>query len=376
MFNMLDQQGMITYTAMANNTRIRSLFMYENFVYSMGDQHLTKRDLLGNIIEEKMLPYSETGYISATEGKILNGRAYATDIHNYIFKFSLAGEQLFKKDIGTLTDNHFLDVGGNFIYVYSSITNPALGSRLMQYDTLGNQKWSVPIGSLVYGMYADEEGNCYMLTSETGGSGHVQKYNLEGELVYDVKLPGQRGMNAFKSRDSLFVCGQVSGAVRVDGQKMAAFCILSAKTGEVYHQQTIDLDPDPSHLEDFTHIASDGSNIYVGGYFGGQGKTNVLIKYSRVGNTTGLKEDADSRSGYKIFPNPGGSKFTITCENNKSNTVNVTVRNISGQVVYQQKISCNPDKSFTLDLGKQPSGNYMVEIGAGADKTIKKIIVE
>src|SRR5690606_33644314 len=124
---------------------IRSLFIYDSRLYSIGDQHLTQRNLSGNVIKEIMLPRSENGYISTRNGRILNGRVYTTHVHNDFLKFSLTGEQLFKKEIGTLTDNHLLDVGGNFIYVYSSITNPPLGSRLMQYDTLGNQKWSLPM---------------------------------------------------------------------------------------------------------------------------------------------------------------------------------------------------------------------------------------
>ena len=101
-----------------------------------------------------------------------------------------------------------------------------------------------------------------------------------------------------------------------------------------------------------------------------------LVKLSREGNTTGLKEQNIQKTGFSIFPNPGGSKFTITCENNTNSVVNVTVRNISGQVIYQKRINCNADKNFTLDLGKQLAGNYTVEIGSGLDKVIKKVIVE
>ena len=104
-----------------------------------------------------------------------------------------------------------------------------------------------------------------------------------------------------------------------------------------------------------------------------------LVKLSREGNTTGLKETS-TRTGFSIFPNPGPEsyrgKFTITCESNTSSAVNVTVRNISGQVIYQKRINCNADKNFTLDLGKQLAGNCTVEIGSGLDRIIKKVIVE
>ncbi len=372
-FSIVNPSGEVAFSS-ANYARIRSLFVYENAIYTMGDERLTKRDPAGTITDEKILSLDGKGNISCKNGKILNGSVYTTNIYSYFLKYSLTGDQTFKKTIGS-SDNHLLDIGGNYIYLYSSVFTSNPGSRLLQYDTLGNEKWSMGIGRLVYGIYADNAGYCYMLTSETQGIGHVEKYDAEGNLVYDVKLPGQRGTDAFSLGDSLFICGQVSAAVRVDGQKMAAFCVLSAKTGIVYHQQTIDLDPDVSNLEDFTQIVSDGKNIYVGGYYGGQSKTNVLIKYSREGNTTGLKDDKVSRSSFNVFPNPGGSKFTITCENNQSSTANVTVRNISGQVVYKKEITCNADKSFTLDLGKQAAGNYNVEIVAGDQRTVKKIVI-
>lgn len=324
--------------------------------------------------QDKICYQAEPGYPATSPVACLrNGSLYYSN-YNKFYLFDGSESPLITKQIDGFGDPKFLKQGGDKIYLQGSYKN--LGSRLMQYDTLGNQKWSLPIGLLVYGMYADKEGNCYMLTSEVGGIGHVQKYNAKGELVYDVKLPGQRGTNAFKSGDSLFVCGQVSGAVRVEGQKMAAFCIISVRTGEVYYQQTLNLDPEPIHQEDFTQIVSDGKNVYVGGYYGGQNKTSVLVKYSKEGNTTGFNDTEITKTSFNIFPNPGGRKFTISCGEAAVKTLQVTVRNIAGKVVYDNKLNCNAERDFTLDLGKQPAGNYTVEIGSGKGKTTKKIIVE
>jgi hypothetical protein len=368
-FNILDDHGVITFTSLANNTRIRSLFMYDTCLLSIGDQQLTRRSLQGEIISEHTLIWKNGENISSRNGKILNDRVYTTNIHNDFLKYSLTGEQLFRKEIATLTDNHFLDVGGNIIYIYSTITNPAQGSRLLQYDTLGNLNWSVGIGD-VYNIIADNMGNCYVLTAN--GDGTVIKYSMQGQVVWSRSTPGQWSQGSFLKGDSLFVCGNVFPG---DTKQSCAYSIISASTGKIISQQTITISENKNEFEHFSKIACDGKNIYIGGQKGNQYQKCFLLILSREGNTIGLKEVTGSQL-FNVFPNPSSSKFTITCENSQASTANITVRNISGQVVYKKEISCNADKSFTLDLGKQAAGNYTVEIVSGEEKTVKKIVVE
>ena len=151
---------------------------------------------------------------------------------------------------------------------------------------------------------------------------------------------------------------------------------MSVSSGEILHQQVVDLYEDKNEREQMKTIATDGKAIYIGGTHSDENPRCFLIKLSKDGNTSSLKDEKGSHTTFNIFPNPGGSKFTITCENNPSSTVNVTVRNISGQVVYKKEVSCNPDRTFTLDLGKQASGSYTIEILSGNNKAVKKIIVE
>ncbi len=372
-FNILDAQGAITFTSLANNTRIRSLFLYNNFLYSMGDQHLTKRNLNGNLVSEKMLPFSENGFISATSGQIAGDRAYAIDIHNYFFKFALTGEQLFRKEIGTLTDNHFLDVGGNFIYVYSSITKPALGSRLMQYDTLGNQNWSIAAGGMVSNILADEDGNCYVLSAN--GESTIIKYDTEGKVIWSKLLTGQYAINGSLRGDSLLLCGNISLNAITDKNQSCAYSIMSVKTGEILSQQVVDLYEDINEKEMMTQIAGDGKNIYIGGTHGKMGGvTCFLIKLSKEG-ATGINEETKHKT-FNIFPNPSGSKFTISSEEQGVQSLKVTVRNSLGQVVQKETLSSTDKKNYELDLGKHAAGNYTIEIESGKDKVVKKVVVE
>jgi hypothetical protein len=371
-FNIFSAAGNLLYNSQTY-VRIRSFFLNDGALYSMGDQQLTKRSPAGDIISEYSLPWKNGEYISSRNGKILNNRAYTTNWHNDFLKFSLTGEQLFRKEIGTLTDNHFLDVGGNHIYVYSSITKPLNEARLMQYDTLGNQKWSVGVGD-VRALIADAQGNCFV--SAANGESTISKFDHNGKIVWFTLVKGQHVKGMSIRGDSVFVCGHISlNSVPANWQK-SCYSIISATSGKILSQQVVDVYEDPNEGEFFSVIASDGQNIYCGGTRGDQGPSSFLLKLSREGSATGIKDEKANGSDFTIFPNPGGSKFTISCANNELSAVNVTVRSISGQVVYSKKVECNSDKSFTLDLGKQAAGSYTIEIFSGSERMIKRVVIE
>ena len=101
-----------------------------------------------------------------------------------------------------------------------------------------------------------------------------------------------------------------------------------------------------------------------------------LVKLSSEGNTTGIKNENGNRSGYNIFPNPGGSKFTIQCDEPGSGSLKITVRNSLGQIIQEKELSCEDKKSWELDLGRQQAGNYSVEIVAGGLRTVKKVLID
>jgi hypothetical protein len=342
-------------------------------IYTNGARHLTFYTEELEKIREIPLLLADNTSLSAKNGQIFNNRLYTTDAYNYHLKYDLDGNKIGEVAIAELTNNVFLKASAGYIYIYSHINKPALGARLMQYDTLGNQKWSVAPGD-VHAMVADKQGNCYVMVAN--GESTIVKYNPEGEVVWSKLLTGQYVRGASMYGDSLLLCGNISLNAITDKNQSCAFSIMSASSGEIFHQQVVDLYEDINESERMTQIVSDGQNIYIGGAHGDQSPQCFLVKLSREGNTTGLKDEKGSRTSFNIFPNPGGGKFTISCGESKVNSMQVTVRNVEGKVVYSKKINCNADNSFTLDLGKQAAGNYTVEIGEGKDKVMKKIIVE
>jgi hypothetical protein len=369
-FSIFSNTGNLVHSS-TTAVRIRRLVFNGGEVYSIGDSYVTRRNLAGNILSEVSLPWKDGDNISTLNGAIRNNYIYTYAANDFL-KHRLNGEQILRIEVAKSGNSQNLTAGSDFIYIYGRITDPVSGPTLFQLDTLGNQKWSVHTGD-VRAMLADESGNCY--TAEAQGESILNKRDSEGKLVWSIPVKEQFTQGMFRLGDSLFLCGASSLGSGTYGKQVCAFSIVSASTGKIVHQQTIRMKEDPNELELFSQIASDGRNVYIGGSTGTQGKNCFLLKLSENG-PTGLKDEKGRGSSFNVFPNPGGSKFTITCKNNQASTANITVRNISGQVVYKKEISCNADKSFTLDLGKQAAGNYTVEIVSGQEKAVKKIVVE
>ena len=344
----------------------------QNKLYLIGGTALRIGSLTGQILESYNLT-DDDGYPNALQnGKILGNGLYTAHSYNYLLKYKLNGERVFTKKVAELSTPEFLKAGGGYIYLHCNVINPSHGTRLMQYDTLGNQKWSIPVGYLD-AMVADKAGNCYITAANPEST--VTKINPAGEVVWSKLLNGQwaQGMSVYG--DSLLLCGNISLNAITDKNQSCAFSIISATSGDILHQQDVDLYEDINERERMKTIATDGKAIYIGGTHSDENPRCFLIKLSREGNTTGIGENKTSNN-FSIYPNPGGSQFRISCGQSDVSTLNVTVRNISGQVVYKKQISCNDQKTFTLDLGKQAAGNYSVEIVSGKDKTVKKIVVE
>ncbi len=343
---------------------------FKNNIYTVGYMNLERRDYEGKEISDVKLYQAENITLSARNGMIFNDNLYTTNYSRYFFKYDLAGNKIWEREIAELCDNIYLQAQGKYIYIYSLINKPALGPRLMQYDTQGNQKWSIPTGYL-YAMIADKEGNCYITSANPEST--VSKINPSGQVVWSKLLNGQwaQGMSIYG--DSLLLCGNISLNAITDKNQSCAYSIMSASSGEILHQQVVDLYEDKNESEKMSAIATDGKAIYIGGRHSDENPRAFLLKLSKEGNTTGLKEETTNT--FSVFPNPSGSKFTIRSASSISN-VQITMRNALGAVVYSTTISKENGKNVEVNPGELPAGTYIVEIVSGNKKTVKKVVVE
>ena len=77
-----------------------------------------------------------------------------------------------------------------------------------------------------------------------------------------------------------------------------------------------------------------------------------------------------------IYPNPSGGLFTIWMDGFESvNDLEVSVKNVLGQVVYHSRFAAGT-KHKTVDLGREANGLYFVEIIADRKREIRKIVVQ
>jgi hypothetical protein len=79
--------------------------------------------------------------------------------------------------------------------------------------------------------------------------------------------------------------------------------------------------------------------------------------------------------GPKIYPNPGGSLMTIEGHMDEPKTLEIYVLDLLGRrALLEKQQEVRGDFSYTIDVGRLPSGIYIIEIKAGADSFLRKWI--
>jgi hypothetical protein len=354
----------------------QNLHFQNNDLYVMGGCHLSRRSPSASVEMETCLTLEENWKLSAVAGQISNTGAYGLHWANMLAGYDLEGKLKWRTQISELTENHFLQYSGEWLFVYARILKPDLGPKLIKYDTLGNEKWRIAVGDL-NNILSDNKGNCYAFCMVPHKSNIVKKFDSEGTLLWSKEVSGQTVAKGFLYGDSLFVCGIESIEAAAGNQQNPVFSILSAMDGKILHQQQFDFyQGDEGHNESFTQVVFNGDAVYLGARTGAENKKCFLVKLSEEGNSTGLKPGKTANSAFNIFPNPGGSRFTITCQELRNTILKVTVRNNLGQVVQKKELPCVGQNTWELDLSKQASGTYTVEIISEKEKIVKKVVVE
>jgi hypothetical protein len=85
--------------------------------------------------------------------------------------------------------------------------------------------------------------------------------------------------------------------------------------------------------------------------------------------------DLDNVKHLAVYPNPSTGLFNLELRLDKASLVNFTVKNIIGQVIYQNS-TFSKSNNFTeiIDLIHQPSGQYLLEIKMDNQLIVNKLI--
>jgi hypothetical protein len=347
---------------------------FDNKLNSREANCIKTRDYLtGSILENKCYNIESNWPATSPVSVFLNGSFYYAE-YNLLCKFDRLTNLSFKKQIDDIGSPKYMRKAAGRIFLYGLYGN-SQEARLMQYDTLGNQNWSLDPGNLT-NIFIDSDGNSYIIGYHPQENSYLNKLNPQGQTVWTKEIPGQWIWNGNIVGDRIYLVGMVAHN-NTKVQPGAAITILSKESTEILEQYSYDFyQGDQGYLEQFNQVAVDDiGSVYAGGYSGIY-PICFLAKLSKEGNTTGIKTEKDNGSGFSIFPNPGNSKFTIACEQQNTGTLKVTIRNALGQIIQKKEYLCDGHKSWELDLGKQPAGNYSIEILAGDEKIVKKVVVE
>jgi len=95
-----------------------------------------------------------------------------------------------------------------------------------------------------------------------------------------------------------------------------------------------------------------------------------------VENTTGVGESPTSGQ-LQVVPNPFTSTLTISMDMNKADVITCTVRALTGQALVTRTVAPTSGSStITLDLASLASGSYLLEMQAGGERMVRKVVKE
>jgi PKD repeat protein len=104
--------------------------------------------------------------------------------------------------------------------------------------------------------------------------------------------------------------------------------------------------------------------------------TCQVVNITTANNTLGI-QTASLNEAVGIYPNPSPSGFiTLNFERYSGTRVKIMVYDILGNSVYEREIISNNLESQLVDLTKQPTGNYFINITAGEESFVKRIAIK
>ena len=93
------------------------------------------------------------------------------------------------------------------------------------------------------------------------------------------------------------------------------------------------------------------------------------------GLLVGVEEAAKAIEGFSVAPNPNNGQFNVVVTAQKAN-FDLSVRNMVGQVVYNEQIAVNNTLTKNIDLSNLNKGIYFVSIENGVNRKVQKVIIK
>jgi hypothetical protein len=92
--------------------------------------------------------------------------------------------------------------------------------------------------------------------------------------------------------------------------------------------------------------------------------------------TTGLNSQMPDLLQMQVYPNPSSGSVHLSLHSPVTEPVALKVFNAQGQLVLKNEEFFSPTTGFTIDLGNQQKGLYVVEMTTSTKRVVQKIVVE
>lgn len=306
--------------------------------------------------------------------------------------------------------------GSNMDAAYSVDLTPdggyILGGHTYSYGSGSGDLWIIKLNNLgiyqwkkMFGTSGDDYGETVISTLDGGyaisgaindGSGTFHGYIVKTNNLGTVQWTKTFGY--FSGYESLNVVKQLSDSSYVlagstwlnTSVEYQGWLMKIDKIGDSLWSRTYGTSP---NLDDYIYsldIASDGGFI-IGGYDNriGSPYQNVwLIKTDCMGNDTFWDtvncslgtainvNNLTNESSIIVYPNPNNGAFFISTMNVKKEVVNVEVVDLTGKIIYFDRLEIDKENTIQLNLSLN-NGMYFLRVTDGESKYSKteKIII-
>ena len=93
------------------------------------------------------------------------------------------------------------------------------------------------------------------------------------------------------------------------------------------------------------------------------------------GLLVGIEESAHEIDEFTVAPNPNNGQFNVVVTADQAN-FQLNVRNVVGQVVYNEAITVNNTWTKNIDLSNLNKGIYFVSIENGVNRKVQKVVIK
>ena len=374
---------------------------------------------------DKIIPTTDGGYIFAGNSKSNNGDIAGNKgyIDYWIVKINSDGNIQWKKSFGGLADDRATSIvqtsdGGYAVSGFAEgNTGDITGNHgnadfwILRLNSDGGVVfWKKSFGGLypdlAYSMVATSDGG-YIIAGQsfstdgdvTGNHGGtdawVVKINEAGNLQWQKALGGTKLDQAFsiiQSSDggymvvgnTLSTDGDVTGyhtpTNTGPGEAPLSFDYWAVKlnaTGNIQWQKCLggsESDEASSVIQttDGGYIIAGNSKSNNGDVSGNHGNTDIWVVKLAPENLATNEVSKNTSVTANVFPNPAKDHVTLKLDY-FTPSMNITITDMSGKTVHQQKLEGLNTKINTTHLEK---GVYFLNVIGGTQKTTKKFIIE